>query len=150
MIKSARNFASSAETALRGEDGRPWRYFIAAGFNTLFGLAIFPLLLWTSSYLHRHYLVGLAIAQVLSLCFAFATYKFGVFRTKGRYAREFTAFSSFYLVNYAVNWAALPALVELAGWSPILAQLFFALIVVAGSYVWHSRITFRKPSDSNP
>lgn len=127
---------------LRG--GRPLRYLFAAGANTAFGLAIYPALLWLSPYLHRHYMIGLAIAQAVSLCFAFLTYKFGVFRTQGRYGREFSAFASFYLVNYAVNWAALPALVELGGLSPIIAQLLFSIVLMAGSYVWHSRVTFRK------
>jgi len=149
MIKTAKKFANQAHSTLRKGEGRPLRYLVAAGFNTAFGLSIFPLLLWSSAYLHEHYLVGLAIAQALSLCFAFATYKFGVFQTRGQYAREFSAFASFYLINYAANWAALPALVEWAGWNPIVAQLFFSLLVIAGSYVWHSRITFKQASSSN-
>jgi putative flippase GtrA len=147
MIKRAQKLIGRASSVLGRESGRSMRYLMAAGLNTVFGLAIFPILLWSSSYLRHHYLIGLAIAQAVSLCFAFITYKFGVFRTRGGYAREFTAFASFYLVNYAANWAALPALVELAGWSPIIAQLFFSLLVIVGSYLWHSRVTFRKSSD---
>lgn len=147
MIKLARQIVGYAGTRLRRGEGRPLRYLVAAGFNTMFGLAIFPVLLWTFDYLHRNYLIGLAIAQALSLFFAFATYKFGVFKTRGQVAREFAAFSSFYLINYAANWAALPALVELGGWNPIVAQLFFSLLVMVGSYVWHSRITFKQNSD---
>ena len=148
MIKIARNMMGQAQSTLRKGEGRPLRYLVAAGFNTAFGLAIFPALLWSSDYLHDHYLIALAIAQALSLCFAYGTYKFGVFRTRGQYAREFAAFSSFYLINYAANWAALPALVELAGWNPIVAQLFFSLLVIIGSYVWHSRITFKRAPES--
>ena len=148
MIKIARTMMGHAQAALRKGEGRPLRYLVAAGLNTAFGLAIFPVLLWSSHYLHEHYLVALAIAQALGLCFAYATYKFGVFRTRGQYAREFAAFSSFYLINYAANWAALPALVELAGWNPIVAQLFFSLLVIIGSYIWHSRITFKKAPES--
>lgn len=150
MIKAAKHMFGQAQSALRLGEGRPLRYLFAAGLNTVFGLAIFPTLLWLSDYLREHYLVGLAICQALSLCFAYVTYKFGVFRTRGQYAREFAAFSSFYLINYAANWAALPALVELGGWNPIAAQLFFSLLVIAGSYVWHSRITFRKLPEPKP
>ena len=143
-MKEVRALAPEAERAIHEGRRRPLRYLMAAGANTMFGLTLYPALLWFSPYLHRHYLVGLAIAQVFSVCFAFLTYKFGVFQTRGRYAREFTAFASFYAVNYAANWAALPALVELAGLSPIVAQFFFSLIVIVGSYVWHSRVTFSK------
>jgi len=127
-----------------GENGRPVRYIVAAVLNTAFGLAIYPALLWASPYLHRHYMVGLLIAQAVSLAFAYANYKFGVFRTRGGYARELTAFVSFYIANYAANWAALPLLVEVVRLSPIVAQLLFSVVVVVGSYFWHSRVTFRK------
>lgn len=136
-----------AETAGNGvtmRQRRPLRYLIAAGLNTIFGLAIYPVLLWASPYLRHHYMVGLLIAQAVSLVFAYANYKFGVFRTRGKYAREVTAFMSFYAANYAANWAALPFLVEVVGLSPIVAQVLFSLIVMVTSYFWHSRVTFRE------
>jgi putative flippase GtrA len=132
---------------------RPIRFLIAGGANTAFGLAIYPALLWTVPWLERHYLVALLIAQAVSLCFAFATYKLGVFRTKGNVLREFATFCSFYLANYAANWVALPLLVEVAHVPPIIAQLGFTIILVIGSYFWHSRVTFRatrRPDDPMP
>jgi putative flippase GtrA len=117
---------------------RPLRFLVAGAANTAFGLSIYPLLLWSVPAFATHYLLALGIAQAVSLCFAFATYKLGVFRTRGNLAREFGAFSSFYLFNYAANWAALPLLVELAHIPPVIAQLGFS------SWVWHSRVTFRE------
>lgn len=124
---------------------RPLRFLIAGAANTAFGLAIYPALLLGVPDLHSRYLLALAIAQGLSLCFAFATYKLGVFRTRGNLAREFGAFSGFYLFNYAANWAALPALVEVGGLSPLIAQLGFTAALIAGSWFWHNRVTFREP-----
>ena len=130
--------------AINGEGGRPLRFLVAGGFNTLFGLAIYPLLLWSVPTLRVHYMVGLLIAQALSLGFAFMTYKLGVVRTKGGALREFGMFSGFYLFNYAANWAALPLLVEFGGIPPIIAQLGFTAVLIAGSWFWHSRVTFRR------
>lgn len=127
--------------ALPGD--RPLRFLVAGAANTAFGLAIYPALLWGVPAFETHYLVALAIAQATSLCFAFATYKLGVFRTRGNLAREFGAFSGFYLFNYAANWAALPLLVELAGIAPVIAQLGFTIVLIATSWLWHSRVTFR-------
>lgn len=124
--------------------GRPLRFLAAGAANTVFGLALYPLLLWSTPVLQTHYLAALAIAQAISLCFAFATYKLGVFRTRGNIAREFGAFSSFYLFNYAANWAALPLLVELAGIAPLIAQLGFTVVLMVGSYFWHSRVSFAR------
>jgi putative flippase GtrA len=122
---------------------RPFRYLVAAGFNTAFGLAIYPLLLWTFPWLRIHYMIGLFIAQGVSLCFAYASYKLGVFQTRGGYAREITAFVSFYGVNYAANWIALPAMVEVGHIPPIIAQLMFSAVIIVTSYFWHSKVTFR-------
>lgn len=124
---------------------RPLRFLIAGGANTALGLAFYPALLWAVPWLRTHYLVALGIAQAVCLCFAFATYKLAVFRTRGDVLREFARFASFYLANYAANWAALPALVELAGADPVWAQLAFNAVVIVGSYFWHSRVTFVEP-----
>lgn len=129
-------------SALAGS--RPIRFVIAGAANTAFGLAIYPLLLWSVPAFHERYMLALLAAQAVSLCFAFTTYKLGVFRTQGNVLREFGAFSSFYLVNYAANWVALPLLVEGAHLPPILAQLGFSLIVVVGSWFWHNAVTFRR------
>lgn len=126
---------------------RPLRFLIAGAANTAFGLAFYPLLLWQVPLLHRHYLVALGISQAVCLCFAFATYKLGVFRTRGGMAREFGLFSGFYLFNYAANWAALPLLVEVAAIPPIIAQTGFTCLLIAGSWIWHSRVTFRQPGE---
>ena len=125
--------------------GRPLRFILAGAANTVFGLAFYPLLLWQVPLLRTHYLVALGISQAVCLCFAFATYKLGVFRTRGGMAREFGLFSGFYLFNYAANWAALPLLVEGAAIAPIIAQTGFTCLLVAGSWLWHSRVTFRQP-----
>ena len=131
-------------SAMKAEGGRPLRFLIAGGINTLFGLAIYPLLLWCFPALRMHYMVGLLIAQVLGVSFAFTTYKLGVFRTKGKLLREFGAFASFYLFNYVANWAALPLLVEVGHVPPIIAQLGFTVVLVIGSWFWHNRVTFRR------
>ena len=128
---------------LMARNSRPIRFAAAGAMNTAFGLAIYPILLRSSDTLHRHYLVALGIAQVTSLCFAFGMYKWRVFRTRANLIREFWTFASFYLFIYALNWIALPVLVEAAGVAPIIAQFFFSLVLMVGSYFWHSRITFR-------
>lgn len=122
---------------------RPLRFLAAGALNTGFGLAIFPLLLWSSDWLEHHYMVALLIAQFSSVLFAFTAYRIGVFRAKGDMARQFGLFSSFYIFNYLLNWATLPLLVEVGGIHPIIAQLGFAIVLMIGSYFWHSRVTFR-------
>lgn len=123
---------------------RPLRFIVAGGINTGFGLAIYPLLLWSSDWLRYHYMVALLIAQCMSVLFAFTTYRIGVFRGEGEMVRQFGLFSSFYLFNYITNWVALPLLVEVGRIPPVIAQLGFTIVLVIGSYFWHSRVTFSK------
>jgi len=123
--------------------GRPLRFVIAGAVNTAFGLAIYPILLLSSGSLHRQFMLGLVIAQALSLCFAFTIYKLTVFRTRKGTVGEFGRFLPFYLFNYAVNWAALPLLVKVAHIDPIIAQSSFSIVLMMSSYFWHSRITFK-------
>lgn len=127
---------------------RSLRFVLAAAANTALGLTFFPLLILVSPFLRVHYMVALVIAQLTCLCFAFATYRLGVFRSRGRIVGEFVRFSSFYLVNYAMNWVALPILVEVVKINPIVAQLGFASILMVGSYFWHSRVTFTRHAPS--
>lgn len=123
--------------------GKPLRFLMVGGVNTAFGLGFYPLLLWSVPLFAVHYMVALAIAQAVCLCFAFTTYKLAVFRTRGNVLREFGTFASFYLANYAANWLALPLLVEVGAVPPVIAQTGFTLVVIVGSWFWHNRVTFR-------
>jgi len=129
---------------------RSARFVIVGGINTAVGLAAFPLLLWLHPAMRRHYVLALMTAQAACLCFAYVSYKVGVFRTRGRYLAEFFRFASFYLINYTLNWAALPLMVEVFHFEPILAQFGFTISVIVGSYFWHNRITFNSASEAHP
>ena len=136
---------------LAARNGRPLRFAIAGVANTAFGLGVYPLLLWSSDWLYRHYMVGLGIAQITSLCFAFCTYKLALSAGGrggiGEIGREVGLFSSFYLVAFALNWLALPVLVGGVALDPVAAQVGFALVTMIASYFWHSRVTFRPVRD---
>jgi len=129
-------------------NGRPLRFALAGTINTIFGFAIYPALLFTFRPLHTHYMVGLVIAQVLSLCFAYTTYKLTVFRTRANVLREVGVFSSFYIITSVLNWGALPLMVEHAHVDPIVAQVGFSFLLMVSSYFWHSRLTFRSTDAS--
>lgn len=111
--------------------------------NTAFGVAIYPILLWTFPWLQKRYMVGLGIAQAISIIFAFVNYKHMVFKTSGNSKSEFIRFFAFYLINFGSNWIALPFLVEIMKINPIIAQTIFVIIIMVTSYFWHNRITFK-------
>ncbi len=118
------------------------RFLLTGLLNTTIGLIVYPVLYFLAAPLKLHYLTILVISQVLCITFAFLTNKFLVFRTSGNYLRESGKFVTFHLTYFLLNFAALPALVELLGMNPVWAQTLFALMVIVTSYFWHSRITF--------
>lgn len=125
------------------------RFLAGGAVNTLFGLVIFPLLLWALPVLRTHYMAGLLIAQTTSLVFAFCVQKYAVFRAReGSLRAQFAKFSSFYLGIYAANWAVLPLLVEGFGWMPELVQVGFVIATIIGSWFWHRGITFRERGET--
>ena len=122
--------------------------FLAAGMlNTAFGLGIFPLLILALRPWRLHYLVVLALCQVIGVIFSYTTNRLFVFRSGGPIGPEFARFCVPYVGYFLVNLMVLPLLVEVARIPPIIAQTGYTLIVVVTSYVWHSRITFRPPTD---
>jgi putative flippase GtrA len=127
---------------------RRLRFLAAGGINTVLGLSFFPAIVWISPWLYRHYMVALIISQVVCTTIAFAIYKLLVFKTgNGSLLREFYVFVSFYLFNYAMNIAALPALVSALRISPIVAQFGFSVVLIVGSYFWHSHVTFKTTAE---
>ena len=133
----------SALDRLRGSAGRPLRFVLAGVLNTILGIGLYPVLVWSFDFFREHYMVALGICQIVCLIFAFGVQKFAVFQTQGNVRVEFSKFAAFYLVNYGANWAILPLLVQVGKFDPVVAQTAFTLVVVIGSYFWHSRITFR-------
>ena len=123
--------------------GRPIRYVIAGGLNTVVGFAAYPVLLWSSGWFRQHYLLALLVVQVSCVLFAFTTYKVGVFRSRGNLIGDFVRFTSYYATILGVNWAVLPFFVEVVGVKPIVTQTVFNLLVVVFGYFWHSNVTFK-------
>lgn len=135
-----------AASSLVARGGKPLRFLIVGGLNTAFGLTIYPVLLWFVPSLRIHYMVALLVAQAVATLFAFTTYKLVVFQTQGKSGRELVRFLVFYLANYAVNWAALPLLVEVAHIPPIVAQMGFTFALAVLGWFWHNRVTFSSES----
>ena len=119
------------------------RFLITGVLNSLFGLIMFPFFFYLLEEYKLHYLIILTISQFVCIIFAYLTNKFLVFKTKGNYIPEFLKFITFHLSHFGINLIALPILVEFFKLQPVVAQVFFAIMVIISSYFWQSRITFK-------
>jgi putative flippase GtrA len=139
-------------SGLVGLDVKKGRFLAIGGVNTVFGIGIYPVFLWLFRDVAYGYLVALGAAQATSLVFAYVTHKFFVFQTTGNIWREFARFSTFYLTGYAINWVALPILVEFFLLDALFAQIGFTIVMIVLSYFWHNYVTFKPatPADHSP
>jgi putative flippase GtrA len=128
------------------EPRRGWRYLLAGAWNTLFGYGSFVVLCRAASALGVHYLIALSISHVLATTNAYLSYKHFVFKTSGGAVREYFRFTLVYWAIFAVNLAALPALIRATGLGAIAAQGIITAFAVAASYLAHSRFSFRADS----
>lgn len=123
-------------------EDRRIRYLVVGGWNTLFGVLLFIALQVLLGEV-LPYPVVLLIAQVIAVLQAHWTQRTFVWRTSGQFWSELTRFSAVYAGSYFANLALLAALVEMAGWQVIRAQIVVSLVVIVATYLVNRVWTFR-------
>lgn len=121
-------------------------FLIVGGLNTAIGFGWFVLFQHLGHGLWN-YMVTLVLSHIASVLCAFVLYRHLVFRVRGHVFLDLARFESVYLVAFGLNLVALPFMVEILGFKPIVAQFVFIVINAVGSWFGHSRFSFhRKPT----
>jgi putative flippase GtrA len=119
------------------------RFLIVGGWNTVFGYACFALAYYfVGAYVH--YLVIGAFAHVTAVTQSFTTQRLLVFHARGACLPQYIRFHVSHLGIFAAGMIMLPALVELCGLSPPIAQGVWLVIAVISSYLIHKFYSFRQ------
>jgi putative flippase GtrA len=121
-------------------------YLIVGGLNTVFGYEC-SFLLYYSLFDILHIVIISIIGSVIAISFSFCTYKIMVFRTKGRWLREYARCYVVYGLSSALSILAIWLMVEAARIPFWLAQALTMSVVVVFSYIGHSRYTFSSSSE---
>ncbi|WP_051750346.1 GtrA family protein [Phycicoccus jejuensis] len=116
------------------------RYGVVGGVTQVVYLSVLAATLAAGA----HYVVALGSAQLAAMIFAFPAYRGQVFRAEGPLGRQLVAFLGVWWTGAALSLVGVPALVELAGLRPLVAQLLVLVGVVLLSFVGHLRVTFRR------
>jgi putative flippase GtrA len=117
------------------------RFGIVGLLNTAFGYGVFILLQLTLGTV-AHYLVVLAVANVVAILQAYVFQRRLVFRFQGGWWAGLLRFSLVYVGAFAVNLVLLPVFHELLRIPVIPAQGIVTVLQAFGTYVAHSRFTF--------
>lgn len=122
------------------------RFLFIGAFNTAFGYTLFVAAELLFGH-HLGYLSSLFISYPIAVVVAFVLHRHFTFRVSGsgKVLVDFGRFVGVYVVALAANALALPALVEVAGLPPIVAQALVVVMTTLISYVGHKWFSFRRP-----
>ena len=135
-------------TAARLLAAQKVRFLIVGGINTVVGyglFAVFDQVVFGS--LRFGYILSLICSYALSITSAFVLYRRFVFPVTGHVRRDFIAFVGVNAVAIGSNLVLLPALVEVARLTPLVAQGVALVGTTLISFFGHRDISFRRPSD---
>lgn len=120
------------------------RFLAVGGFNTIFGLGLYPFLYFIlgSSNGPIGYLQLLVISQTICVSISYFGNKYLVFRVKKSSISEYGRFWFYHLIVMGINLLTLPLIVQGLSVNPMIGQTSFSIVVIITSYVWHSKITF--------
>jgi len=142
MVESAR--------AVYGRHGEKLRFLAVGAWNTLFGIAALWVLDRAIAYDPNSLLekeLVLAAGWVIAVTQNFFTFKLLVFRTKGRWLREYARMYVTYALAFAVQSVLVLVISQVFGLSVFWANLPTIIIVTIMSYVGHKYFTFRHAED---
>lgn len=124
--------------------GQALRYYAVAALVALGYLGVYGLVL----VLGGPYPLAIAVAQVVTIAWAFPVYRAFVFRWPGTLLSAFPRFLAVWAGGLIAGVVATPLLVELAHVPPFPAQVITLVAVSAASFLLHRVFTFRRRSES--
>jgi putative flippase GtrA len=137
---------TSAIGWLTQKTGKPVRYLVVGGWNTVFGYLCFTALYYLTRPIGVHYAWVMIVSSAVAVTQSYLTQRYLVFQPKAKVTgREFVRFSLVYLFMLGFSIVAFPLLVESLGLHVLLAQAVLTAFSVVLSYVAHSRFSFRYP-----
>ncbi len=120
------------------------RFLLIGGLNTLVSYSLF-----VAFYLllgKDWYLLAYVLSYAIALVSGFALQRKFVFRVSDHLLLDFFRYTLVQLGAFGANLLLLPALVELAGVNPLIAQAIVIILTVVGSYFAHRYFSFRRKS----
>lgn len=97
---------------------------------------------------HIGYMIIAVLSHLIAVTQSFATQRWIVFRSSGNWTAEYLRFHVAHLGSLAFGLTALPLMVEVFAFPPLIAQAMLTVLIVVASYFVHQHFTFRKVKDA--
>jgi putative flippase GtrA len=114
------------------------RFLIVGGWNTVFSLLVFVVIL----KLIGNYKLTLLVSHVIGVFNSFITFKFLVFRTRGNFLKEYIKVNIVYVIYFILNFIMLTFAVEVLKLGEITSQVGICIILTVFSYMMNKYFTF--------
>ena len=119
------------------------RFLLVGGWNTVFAIALFSLIL---EFL-QNYKIALVISHIISVFHTFINLRFFVFRANLKHDKnfwkEYFKVNIVYLFYFIFNFAFLWFFVEFLNIKPIISQIIITCILLIFSYLCNKHFTFK-------
>ena len=116
------------------------RYLFVAGTTALCYLGILAAILATGT----PYMIAIVIDQVIIFSVAFPVYRRLIFRSTGPWKPDLARFAGVWSAGLVAAFIGTPALVELGGLPPLLAQVIAVAAVAVLTFLGHKFVSFRR------
>jgi putative flippase GtrA len=136
-LSAYRRLTGLARSALDREE---IRYLVVGGATALGYLVLLAALLATGT----PYMIAILIDQAITFSVAFPVYRKVIFRSTGRWQSDLARFAGVWSGGFIAGIVATPALVELAGLPPLLAQIIAVAVVAVLTFLGHKFVSFRR------
>ena len=123
-------------------------FLIAGAVNTIFGY-VSALIIYKFLYEEIGLIAVSVLSNIISISFAFLSYKIFVFKTKGNWIKEYLRCYLVYGISAGMSIAMLWILVRLIGLPFWLAQGLSIAIIVLFSFFAHKNFTFSSIDRAN-
>jgi len=134
--------------------GQFGRYLLVGTGNTLFGYGTFAALVAILDRMMPHgYILASVLSSVVNITVSYLDYKWFVFKTKGKYLREWARCLVVYSSAIVLNAVLLPvAVFAIRRWTtyysaaPYIGGAVLIVLTTIFSFVGHKNFSFRSPA----
>lgn len=127
-----------------GDEGRPIRFLLVGGWNTVFGIAVFTALWHLTRPIELHYAWVAVLSNLIAVTAAYVAYRLFVFQTTGPVLVEYARFWASYAFIIGAQFAGLALCVSILHVQPVLANILVVGVSVLISWILHNHFTFRR------
>ena len=116
------------------------KYLMVGGWNTLFGILFYTMLI--KLFGEEHYLLLSIFSNIVAISQSYTSYKIIVFKTKGHILKEYIKCYGVYGITFLAGLVLMYIFVDKLSISAVASNIVVTLLLTIISYLGHRNFTF--------